>query len=308
MTSIGQLRSDRVFPPDQEPRLRAGLLKIATRSGSRSPADEEDAERQQNDRETAVHFLGDFLTEDDAKAALWGIAVDDTDSSSVRSAAVQVLVAGKQLTDIDGWKVVAKARDPIVRQTVADNLAQSPDPAFDAVLAPLHQDEGEFVRKSSIEAQVARNRPTMLPVADLLLEDVSPYVRFETLVACGVFKNHLDGMGARQGMILRLLETSETDEDIQGAILALHMITGRTFGFRSGDVDVARREVSDAWTASFKADAEDRKRTVQQWREHLGGTAVWTDGDRMQVLQKLLDHADPANRDRAKAELAKRKQ
>lgn len=307
LAALGQLQADKVFPPDLEPRLRKGVLALASRSGRPAPADEDEADRVRSDREAAVHFLGDLVGEDDVRTTVWGIASDEADDQNVRAAAIQVLAVAKQWEDPAPWATLAKSADVVVRQMVADNLGGCPKPEFDAVLAPLHEDAGEFVRKGSIETQVSRNRPTMLAVMGLLVEDHSVWVRREAMIACGLFKSHLDGLPAREGMILRLLESSDADEDVEGAIVALALITGQTFGFAASDVDLSRREVDVSAIASFKADAEGRREAVRKWREHLGGTAVWTDGDRRQVLEKMLRHADPENRERAKAELAKLK-
>jgi hypothetical protein len=307
MTSVRQLRSDSIFPPDQEARLRKALLGL-TESGSRpKPPDEYDQVRLRTDRERAVRSLASFITEDDVKARIWAIAQDESDDVHLRAAAIQTLAVSRQFDDVEPWKKVAASPDVIVRQTVADNLVLTPDPAYDQILAPMHADAGPLVRKGSLETQAHRNRATMLApdLMGCLVEDHDSFVRFEALVACGVFKSHLDGMGARQGMALRLLETSDDDEDVAGAILALHMMTGQSFGFEPGDLDVQNRSVRDTAVAAFKADRDGRKMAVEKWRAHLGGTAVWTDSDRRAALERLLKHADPENVRRATEELAK---
>lgn len=307
LTSVRQLRADAVFPPDQEERLRKGLVRLAAGEGRPAPADEYDAMRLTSDRERVLRLLGGLVAHDAVKELIWGLAGDEKEDVRVRVAAVQTLASNRQFeeSDLPRWKQLAKSADVTVRQTVAENLMQTPDPTFDAVLAPMHADAGAFVRKGSIETQVHRNRPTMLAVMDVLLEDADPWVRREAMVACGVFKSTIDGIGARQGQILRILETSSEDADIDGALIALNLMTGQSFGFAAGDVDGARRHVSETAVAAFKADTEGRRAAVEKWRQHVGGQAVWTDADRRRTLEKLLQHADPDNVSRAQAELAK---
>lgn len=305
LRAVQQMRSDGIFPPDQDDRLRKALLRLSARDSRPKPEDEDEQVYISSDRTRALRFAGTFVTQDDVKKLLWTIALDDTDDVQVRSVAIQTLAGNKQFDDIEPWKKLAASADGIVRQTVADNLSNSQDAAYDAVIAPFHTDAAAMVRKSSVETQVQRKRPTMLPVMDLLLEDAEPWVRRESLIACGTFKDHLDGMGARQGQILRLLETSDAEEDVEGAILALHAMTGQTFGFEAGDIDAGNSAVRSTALAAFISDAEGRKLTADKWRKYLGGNAVWTDSDRRKTLEKLAKHADPDNVKRAEAELLK---
>lgn len=307
LRAVQQMRSDGIFPPDQDGRLLKALLALSAKDARRKPEIREEAEDEAvfvaSDRCRALRFAGTFVTDDSVKALLWSIAEDETDDVQVRSIAIQTLASNKQFEDVGRWKKIAASADGIVRQTVADNLVQSPDAAFDAILAQYHTDAEAMVRKSSVETQVQRKRPTMLPVMDLLLEDYEPWVRREALIACGTFKDHLDGLGAREGQILRLLGTSAAEEDVEGAILALHAITGQCFGFAESDIDASNGEVRPAALKAFMSDVEGRKVAVEKWRAHLGGTAVWTDSDRRKTLEKLAKHADPENVKRAEAEL-----
>jgi hypothetical protein len=169
----------------------------------------------------------------------------------------------------------------------------------------MHADADDLVRSGSVETQVFRNRPTMLAAMAQLLEDHSDVVRWHALIACGVFRNETQGLGARQGMLLRLLEESDSDDDVGGAALALRMMTDEHFGFGDADVDVQSRSVDDAAVAAFKSDREGRRLAVEKWRAKLGGAAAWTAEDRRRTLESMLTHADPENVARAKAELAK---
>ncbi|MCE9636682.1 MAG: hypothetical protein K8T90_13340 [Planctomycetes bacterium] len=305
LTSIRQLRADSVFPPDQEDRLRKGLLHLVSRTARPAQVDEYGTIRVRTDRERGVRAISSFVTHDDVKDALWQLSRDDADDIHVRVAAIQTLAGNSQFDDPEKWKSLAAAKDDIVRQCVAENLVSCNANGFDGILATFHADAAPLVRKGSIETQAQRGRPSMLPVMDVLLEDSDQWVRHEALISCGLFKEHLDGQGARKGMILRLLETASEDSDIEGAIVALNLMTGQSFGFAAGDVDGAKRSASDAGVAAFKSDRAGRAEAVAKWRAHLGGDAVWTDGDRKKTLEKLLTHADPLNVERAKAELAK---
>ena len=307
LTSVRQLRSDAVFPPDQEDRLRKGLVQLASSGARPVPADEYDAMRLVSDRERVLRLLGGLVSHDDVKELVWSLASDENEDVRVRVAAVQTLASNRQFdeADLPRWKQLSQSADVTVRQTVAENLQATPDPAFDSILAPLHVDAGAFVRKGSIETQVHRGRPTMLAVMDLLLEDADPWVRREAMVACGVFKTTIDGAGARQGQILRILETSDEEADIEGALIALNLMTGQSFGLAAGDVDGRAQRVSETAVTAFMADVEGRRAAVEKWRQHIGGQAVWTDADRRKTLEKMLSHADPDNVARAKSELAK---
>lgn len=306
-TPIRYLRTDDLFPPDQEERLRRAILRLAARDARPKPDDPEDEPVIATDRALFTRELKDFVSFEDVKAALWKASGDESDDSAVRSFAIQALAHGNQFDDIEAWKRLTASADDTVRQTVADNGGLAKDPAFDSVLAPLHVDESALVRLGSIDSQVVRGRATMLPVIDVLLEDASPFVRRAALIACGRFKDHAETAGARMGMALRLLESSDADEDVEGAAVALFGMTGQSFGIAPADIETrpGREQVREEAIAAFKADEEGRRVAVAKWRALVGGAAVWTDADRAKTLAKLETHADPENREHAKAELAK---
>jgi hypothetical protein len=303
--AIRQMRADQVFPPQHDERYRKALLVLASKEGHARPEEPEDEVILSTDRDASLRDLDVFLSHDDVKAAVWGVARDETDQSRIRSSAVQILARERQFQDVEAWRQLAASKDEIVRQTVAENLIQTREPAFDGVLAPLHEDAAEFVRLGSVETQTARGRPTALAVIDLLVEDHSAFVRRAALVAIGRFKEHLVDLGKRQAMALRLLETSDAQEDVEGALIALTLTTGQTFGLAPGDVETKPGEELVRGVDAFAADTEGRRQAAAKWRELLGASATWTDADRRATLEKLAQHADPANQQRARDELAK---
>lgn len=305
LVRLKMLRHDQVLPPGEDGRWKAAVMRLADGATREKPADEWDLERLVSDRMRAVFELGDALPDADAKDLLWRIAADEADHLSPRVAAVRTLAQGLVFDDPEPWERVGASTDVTVRQTVAENLLRTPDPVYDGMLTAFHSDAGELVRSGSIDTQQHRGRPTMLPILGRLIEDHSSAVRGAAIVACGTFKNHVDGIGERQGMLLRVLETSDSDEDVGNAVLALRMMTGQHFGFGDTDVDVSGRMTDPAACAAFRSDAEGRARALEKWRAHLGGAAVWPDARRREALEALLAHADPANVERAKAELAK---
>jgi hypothetical protein len=279
-------------------------LQLASKSARPLPKEVEDQLRLATDREIAVQDLGEKVSRDEVKKALWDIALDETEddmSVRVRVAAIRTLGSKAQFDDVAPWKRLAASAEVVIRQTVVDNLGSCQDPAFDDVIRPLHEDEGELVRVGSIESQVLRNRATMLPILGMLVEDWSPYVRREALLAAGHFKNHLDELAQRKGMVLRAFESSDDADDIAGAIGALRELTGETFGFAAGDVDA--EGATEASVAAFKADVEGRRQAAQKFRDLLGPGAVWTDADRKPWLEKLIESKDPQNRERAQQQL-----
>jgi len=299
---LGQLSRYSLFPPAEGDRALRARLQLASKDARPLPPELEDQLRLAADRELAVGDLGEKISRDEVKKALWDLALDESDDVRVRVAALRTLGSKAQFKDtLAQWKRLASSAEVVIRQTVVDNLGTCEDPAYDDVIAPLHQDEGELVRVGSIESQILRNRATMLPILGLLVEDASPYVRRQALLAAGHFKNHLDELAQRKGMVLRAFETSDDDEDIAGAVGALRELTGETFGFAAGDVDA--EGATEASVAAFKADVEGRRQAAQKFRELLGPGAVWTDADRKPWLEKLLQSKDPKNRERAQQEL-----
>jgi len=72
-------------------------------------------------------------------------------------------------------------------------------------------------------------------------------------------------------------------------------------------VHLRSKTVEETSLATFMADAKGRKSAADEYRKLIGPACVWTDADREKTLTKLLTHADAANVERAKEELAKLK-
>lgn len=304
-TSVRVMVDEQTFPPDRLGELRDALLALAAKSARPAAADEDEQIRVDVDRQGAVGALGRFIQEDAVVQALWKIAEDETDDSQLRSWAIQTVAAQGRFDDLEPWKRLAASPNHHVRQTVADNVVRSTRPEFDAILAALHADPEPFVRKSSIETQTSRRRATILPLIGVLVEDHEEGVREAALLALGAFKDEKEGLGQRQGIALRVLEHGDTDSEVGAAALALHEMTGQSFGFAEGSFDLRNRMVDREAVAAFRADVAHRAEDVARWREKLGPGAVWSDDDRRRALETLAQHADPANRERAAAELAK---
>ena len=303
ISAVEALGRERMIPPDWEPKIRAALLVLA---GPRAGKAKDGTEDVGVDRARALGGLEMFLPDPDVAAAMRKYALEETEDDDVRAAAVRSLASRRVFDDVEFWKKAAQSPATLARQLVADNLSMATDPAYDAVLAPLHQDAVPLIRFASVGTQTQRRRPTMLDVFDVLLEDHDPEVRSETMIAAGVFKEHTEGAPERIGMMLRKLGESNEAEDVKGAALALHMITGQTFGFQASDFRLAEPTVDDAAVQAFLADPTARAAAVAQWRKHLGaGFTEFTDADREKVLEKLQSHADPRNVERATSELAK---
>lgn len=297
---LKQMRSLGVLPPDRDARLVAALVKIAATPTKVKSAEEIVQHIAASDRQSTIHQLGTIVAKDaEVKKLMWKIALDEKESVNARVAAVRSLSENDQFKeeDIDLWKRAAKAEHDVVRQCVAENLFRSPDPAFNETLAALHRDRNSLVRAGSIDAQNRRSQPTMLgrELYEELLEDASPSVRWQALLSAGRFKDNVADLTRRQGQILRHLETSDLEEDIMGAILALRMMTNQTFGFAESDVDVPRMDVSESAVAAFIADKEGRATAIKRWRETLSGSAIFTDADQKAVLERLRKHPDPEN-------------
>jgi hypothetical protein len=286
-----------------ETRMVKALRKMAERPASVPP---EDAERIENDRGTALLALSRALPDDEIRNLLVSVALDESDADFPRMMSVRALAEGGFLdaASVPTWEKIAKVKSADVRQTVADNLGKTPLPEFDKVLEPLQFDAKELTRDGAIDSQITRRRPTMLARFDELLEDSYDIVRSRAMFACGVFKNEKDGLPQRAAMMLRLLETSTDEEDVKGALLGMKLLTDKVYGIPEADVHVRIQDVEATSLRQFMADTKGRKAAAEQYREHFGAACVWTDGDREKTLRKVLTHADPANVERAKAELA----
>lgn len=288
-----------------EPRMVKALRKMAERPATIPP---EDAERIGSDRGTALLTLSRAM-DDEIRTQLVSVALDETDADVPRIYAVRGLAEGNWLdaASLPTWEKIGKVTAEDVRQTVADNLSKTPLPEFDKVLEPLQFDAKELTRDGALDSQIKRRRPTMLARFDELMEDSYDIVRSRTMFACGVFKSNTDGLPQRAAMILRALETSEDEEDVKGALLAMKLLTEQVYGVPEQDVHLRLQDVEPTALKTFMADTKGRKAAADKYREHFGAACVWTDADREKTLQKLLTHADPDNVERAKAELARLK-
>jgi hypothetical protein len=272
-----------------------------------TPPQPEMADRFADDRAVALYALSRALPDDEIRNLFVSVALDEQDDNELaRINSVRALADGNWLDaeSIPTWAKIAKTATPNIRQTVADNLYKATLPEFDQVLEPLQFDAKDLTRFGALGTQIKRRRPTMLARFDEFLEDSVPFVRADAMFACGVFKNQTEGLPQRAAMILRILETSSEPEDVEGAILAMKLLTDKVYEFPEADVHERTQTVEETPLHQFMADTASRKSAADKWRAHFGAACVWTDGDREKTLTKLLTHADPANVERAKEELA----
>jgi hypothetical protein len=311
MQALSTLRGLQLLPPDAEPAVLAALVRLASRDRYAGVTDEDDLAEVEIDRALAVYQLGDFLPAQQVKDLLWGAALDEDEAVQVRANALMALAMNKVFEDPEPWARAARSEVAAVRQTVADNLLRTRLLDYDPVLDALHRDADPLVRMGSVQAQTTRLRPTFLDDFALLVEDHETWVRFWALLGAGSFPGQdVEGHGGRAtdrlGMLVRVLEESDQPDEVTAALLALHQLTGgKHFGFRPDDVDLVFQSVEPAAVEGYLRDTEGRQHAVQQWREHLGGVAVWTPADRARALAALATHADPENRALAQAELAR---
>jgi hypothetical protein len=300
---LGRLWRDGKLPPKSADRLKGALMDAAKRPADAAVA-ESDAVLEA--RYAALVALQSGVGDPAVVKLLWSVAKDEADDVEPRVGAVRGLSEGgvDDAATVPDWTVVARSKDQDVRQTVADNLFRAKAPEFDAVLEPLLFDAKELTRAGAVESQTKRRRPTMLARFDELIEDRYEYVRFNAMFAAGVLKSETSGQPQRVAMILRLLETSDEPVDVTGALLAMTMLTGETFGVKPTDVHVREQYVDEAALAAFIADKPARKAAADKWRAKFSVDCVWTDADRAKTLTKLLASADPANVKRATEELA----
>lgn len=287
-----------------EARFKAALLDVARRVPNPK---ETIAERIILDRAAALLALELALPDDDVKKTLWTTAKDDTDDALVRINSIRSLAGGKVLDDADipDWQAVAKAKDDAVRQAVADNMSKATSPKYDEVVVPLQFDAHDLTRFGALDSQIRRRRPSMLERFDELVEDSYEWVRFTAMFGAGTFAKVDDGrQGARAGAMLNFVESGEDPTDVMGAILGLRLMTNEIHGVQATDVHVNQQDVDETALKTFMADKAGRKQAADQWRAWFHGTAAWTAADRKKALEKLLQHADPKNVERAKAELA----
>jgi hypothetical protein len=298
MWRLGMLNSD------WELRMKRALLDLAKRG---APAKPDDEERIADERAGAIITLELGLPDDEIKTMLWTVAKDETDEDLPRINAVRALSEGGILdaADLADWTAVSKAANPAVRQTVAENLFRAKLPEYDKVIAPMQFDANPLARTGALDTQIKRRRPTMLARFDELVEDSYEWARFDAMFAAGVFKNETEGLPQRAAMMLHLLETSDSKEDVMGAALAMKMLTDKVYGFKPDEVRLHEQTIDDEALVPFMGDKVARAKAAESWRTHFGAAAVWTDADRAKALEKLLTHADPKNVERAKAELEK---
>ncbi len=279
-------------------RARAALLELATRRGS-DPEPLEDNFRAE-DRAAAVNALGDFLPDDGVLALLTTVMTDDDDHPSPRIVAIRQMSQNGAFDDLETWKTACESATWQVRQTAAENLVRSPDPAFSSVLEKLHTDAESVVRIGAIETETHRRRPTMLPVAGQLLEDHDEWVRFYAMLAVAAFGEE-PGAALRNGMLLRVFRDSDDEIDVEGAVLALTRVLGKTPpGFREIDVHRHKEEVDAAAIKGFMGDAGGRTEAAAEVQKMLGADAVYPVAERKKALQTMLEHADLENQARAK--------
>ncbi len=290
------------LPPPWHERVRDALMAIVRFRPP--PGTDPDFDFTPDDRETAILVgIGQYATEPDVQALLEAEMTDESEPAHTRVAAIRALAEHQVFGSFEPWRRAAKSADPVVRQALADNLLRTQDRSVFDILQPLHEDENEFVRSSSVETQTARRQSTILPVVHQLLEDWSPEVRFYTLLAVAAFKDE-PGNPERCGHVLRMLEESDEPLDVAGAILALSRITGEVYGVREIDVHQLMDEVDEDALEAFVKDADGRREAAAKWRDKFGGAAVYTDGDRRKALEALAQHKDPENRARAEKLLA----
>lgn len=286
-----------------EGRVKALLVQMAKRGAGASPEDED---RLIEDRASALLALDLGVSDPEVRKVLWTVAKDDGDDAWPRTCAVRALAQGDVLDagDVADWAAVAKAKDEDVRQAVADNLQRAKLPDYDAVLEPLQFDAKDLTRTGALDSQLKRRRPTMLERFDELIEDGYEWTRFNAMYAAASFKHEKKGLAKRAAMMLRLVEFGDDPVDVQGAVIAMQMLTDETYGFKPTDVHVREQEVDPTALATFMADTAGRKEAADKWRAHFGAEATWTDEERAKTLEKLLTAADPKTVERAKAELA----
>jgi hypothetical protein len=286
-----------------EERIRKDLVAIARKEGL---ADADDVERDADARAGALLTLGLASTNPEVKQLLWSTAKDENDDELARVNSLRAIAEGKSAEPaaIDDWAALGKSSNEVMRQAVADNLGtgMTMDEAFDRVLVPLQYDANPLARAAAIDAQATRRRPTMFERFDELAEDSDSWVRFSALLACGKFKHETTDLPRRVAIVTRALEKSDDRVEVMGAAVAMLMLTDQVYGFRPGEVHVHEQDVDETALATFMSDKAGRVQAAEKWRGHFPG-ATWTDAERAATLEKLLQHADPKNRERAKFEL-----
>lgn len=283
------------LPPEWEARSREALIELARR---RAPIGDPDEDWSPEDREIVIQQgLARMIPDAAVVDVLHEVMTDEQDDFAPRVAAIRALSENRVFDRFDAWKAAAASADGVVRQAVADNLFRAQDREFGEILKPMHVDASPLVRAGSLDTQVLRRQPTMLDVLDVLLEDHDEWVRFAAAEAVAAFKDASE-TPRNAAMLLCLLEESDNGQDVTGALLALQAITGEVWGFREVDVHPNIQEVEQSALDAFLQDPAGRKEAAAKYRARFGG-ATWTKEDRIAVLERLREHADPDNRTRA---------
>lgn len=285
--------------PDTAERIKAALSALADRSKRRPTGDEDVDSFIVPDRALAAFVLGEFIPDADVMQQLRALVMDETEEMQVRVDSMRILAIKSAFDDIEMWEAASKSADDVVRQTVADNGQRCKAPEFSRVLKPLQYDAHEFVRAGALDSQIARAQPTMLEDYEMFLEDWYEEVRARGMFAAARFKSNPGGE-RRLAQILWILEHSEEPRDVEAAILSLYHVTGKHFGFALEDLQPRLESVSETAIDAWRADKGGRDAAIGQWREQLGASSIWTDADRRRAAERLKDHADPRNRERAK--------
>jgi hypothetical protein len=318
ISALRAMLQNNLVPADRRERSKLALMHLADRiargdvgaAGRVEPGDDPaspGADVHSYDRSAAIEALSSFLPDD---RAVWDlierVARDEEEFEEVRIMTVRVLTENKALDHEAFWRELAKSPVVSVRQCVAENLFRTKSAGLNDVLLALQSDAGPLVRSGAINTQRQRRMATPIKEFHELAEDSDPYVRFEAIRAAGTFKDH-EGGGGRAGHILEILRTSDEVIDVEACVLTLFEITKQHYGFKEVEIMVPTDRVDEAPLEAFMKDAKLRADAAESWAGHFGGAAVFTVAERRAVLEKLLQHADPLNRERAKAELARLK-
>jgi hypothetical protein len=299
-----------LVPADSRDRLRDALIVLGDRVGRGLPglSAGADGDISIDDRVSVASALAPLIPDEKAIAALEKMTGDTDEFEEVRVAGIRSLSMRSAMENVELWIALMADKYAIVRQATVENLFRSNKPEFNEGLAKCHLDAVPTVRRGSVWSQTKRGVPSMLPVLHELFEDSEVWVAFDTLIAVSRFKEQASATGvlpAAAGHAMRILGGSDREDAVGGAMLLLYRTTKQAFGVPEDKIYDHRDEIEEAALKAFMADTEGRKQAVAQYAEHWKGAAVFTDDDRAKVLTKLLDHADPDNQARARAELTK---
>lgn len=304
LRAVEILTGRNVLPEEFRVRVRDALIRLSDREVR--PDGDRDDDEISIDRGEAAYRLGPFLPDEPVYAHLKKIALDTGEEGQVRVLAMRALAEHQALDDTELWITLGGDASPLIRQTAVDNAYRSRNPALNELYVPRHRDPEPLVRLGSVDGQMKRGQSTMFDLFDELAEDCDEEVRFSTLLSAAYFKDQLEGSGRRLGILVYVLEKSPGVRDVTAAVLALHNITGVVpHGFTVQDVAWPTREVDERAVRAFLVDPDLRAESAARLRDRLGPSAVWTDADRRGTLERMAQHPDLHNRDRAAAELAR---